>query len=185
MKAYHFHLKAGKDINLNMQTTPQGWIILDRFVPDYLKMGYSTPLVGAEINSVEEDEFETDCMRMIYCFDDNNLNYRDSQHCFEVLNAVVDYHIRQYGRLIFNDLLTYTSEMCELMSGMGYSIPTLKILFPNFVAACIGRNESDIKESLPSDRPFDRTPRLISFTGTPRYRRLAEMCPPLTKVPTL
>ena len=184
MKSYHFHLNAGKELYLNMQTTSQGWIVLNRFVPDYLNMGYTSPIVAAESNSIEADEFETDCMRMVHCINDNNLNYRDGQHCFEVLNAVAEWHIQQHGRLIFGDLLTYVSEMCELMSAMGYSTPTLKVLYPNFVAACVGRNEEHILECIPAFT-FGERPRLIPFANSTRYDRLAEMCPPLTSVPTI
>ena len=183
MKSFHFHLNAGKNLYLNLETTASGWILLNRFIPDYLKVGYSSPLIAGEVFGVEADEFETDCKRMIYCFDDNNLNYRDSQHCFVVLNAVVGWHIKQYGRLIFNDLLTYVSEMCELMSAMGYSTPTLKVLYPNFVAACVGQHENHVKEALPGS--MFGPPSLINFTGSARYQRLAEMCPKLTNIPTI
>lgn len=193
MKSYHFHLKAGKDLYLNMETTPQGWVIVSRFIPDYLSITYGNPFAaGNGINALEADEFEEDCMRMVYCFDDNNLNYRDSQHCFAVLNAVVGHHIKKYGRIFFSDLLTYAGEMCELMSSMGYSDATLKVLFPNFIAAVIGQNEQHIKDDAPN--PFDDTPfwqrpaapsNPRSFVGTSRYQRLVEMCPPLRSLPII
>ena len=184
MMSFHFHLNAGKELYLNMDTTPQGFIRLNRFVPDYLTMTYSSPLFAGEDNALEADEFETDCRNMVDCFNNNRLNYRDGGNCFSVLDAVVIAHIRRCGRLIFGDLLTYVSEMCELMSAMGYSIPTLKVLYPNFVAACVERHESYIKEALPGGGIFG-SPSLISFTGSARHQRLVEMCPKLTKIPTI
>ncbi len=190
MKSYHFHLKAGKDLYLNMQTTPQGWVIVDRFIPDYLSITYGNPFAaGKGIQALEADEFEEDCLRMVYCFDDNNLNYRDGQHCFEVLNAVVGHHIRKYGRIVITDLLTYAGEMCELMAAMGYSIPTLKVLFPNFIVAAIGRNKDYVKGEAQDDPLYDplfpSQRRYFSFLGTARCRRLEEMCPQLTTIPTI
>ena len=184
MKSYHFYLKAGKDLYLNLQTTRQGWVIVGRFIPDYLSITYGTPYAaGPEINSIDANEFEEDCLRMVYCFDDNNLNYRDSQHCFEVLNAVIVHHIKKNNRIFFGDLLTYAGEMCELMSSMGYNDSILKVLYPNFVAAAIGRNEQYIKDDIPGPLSSPSNPR--SFIGTIRYKRLAEMCPKLTSIPKI
>lgn len=184
MKSYHFHLNAGKELYLNMDTTPQGFIRLNRFVPDYLTMTYNSPIFAGEDNTLEPGEFENDCRNMVNCFNNHGLNYRDSGVCYSVLDAVVIAHIRRCGRLIFGDLLTYVSEMCELMSAMGYSTATLKVLYPNFVATSVGHHESYIKEALPGGGIFG-PPSLISFTGSARYQRLLEMCPKITKIPTI
>ena len=181
MKSYNFTLTGGKQIHLTLETTYQGWIILGRFIPDYLSLAYGNPLFCGEQNSIEESEFHEDCQRMIYCFNDNNLNYRDAQDCSKVLFAIVRWHINKYGRIIFGDLLTYTGELCELMYAMGYDIPTLKIIFPNMVAACVSMHLDNIKESIPS---FSG-PRMIEFTNSPRYTRLVQMCPKMQHIPRI
>lgn len=181
MRSYHYHLNAGKEIRINMETTPQGWIILNRFVPDYLNLGYGNSFVAGQMNTLESQEFAVDCQRMVECFNDNRLDYRDSQQCYTVLNAVVGWHIKKYGRIIFGDLMTYTSEMCELMYGMGYDESTLKLLYPNFVAACVAHHLDYIKESLPSFTG----PRLLPFKGSQRFYLLDEKCPRLSSIPKI
>ncbi len=183
MKSYQFKLKAGKTLYLNMETTSMGWIKLNRFVPDYLQLGYGSPLIAGEQNNLEADEFETDCTRMVYCFNDNDLDYKNSQHCFAVFDAIIDWHIQQHGRIIFGDMMTYASEICELMSAMGYSVPVLKKLFPNFLAASVGSHGGNVKEAIPGG--FGFAPQLVNFEGTARYHRLGEMCPRLTDIPKL
>lgn len=183
MKSYHFHLDAGKELYLNMDTTPEGFILLNRFVPDYLTMTYNSSLVTSESNSLDLNEFENDCRNMINIFNKHGLNYRDGGNSFAVLEALVIAHIRQFGRLVFGDLLTYVSEICELMSAMGYSTSTLKVLYPNFVGAIVERHGSYIKESLPGS--MFAAPSLINFTSSERCKRLAEMTPRLTKIPTI
>ena len=116
-------------------------------------------------------------------FNKHGLNYRDGGNSFAVLEALVIAHIRQFGRLVFGDLLTYVSEICELMSAMGYSTSTLKVLYPNFVGAIVERHGSYIKESLPGS--MFAAPSLINFTSSERCKRLAEMTPRLTKIPTI
>ena len=181
MKTYNFHLNQGKTLYLNMETTPQGWVLLNKYVPEYLNLGYGNPIFGSEINSLDANEFEVDCQRMIHCFNDNNLNYRDSQHCFAVLNAVVGWHVQNYGRIIFGDLMTYVSEMCALMAAMGYGEAVLKTIFPNYVAAAVQIHGDAVKESLPSYG----APRMMNFIGTPRHTRLIQMCPKLTTTPKI
>ena len=181
MKTYTFHLNQGKTLYLNMETTPQGWILLNKYVPDYLNLGYGNPIVESEISSLDANEFEVDCQRMIHCFNDNNLNYRDSQHCFAVLNAVIRWHVQNYGRIILGDLLTYVSEMCALMAAMGYGDAVLKMIFPNYVAAAVQIYGEVVKESLPSYG----APKMINFIGTPRYTRLIQMCPRMTITPRI
>ena len=77
MKSYHFHLDAGKELYLNMDTTPEGFILLNRLVPDYLTMTYNRSLVTSESNSLDPNEFENDCRNMINIFNKHGLNYRD------------------------------------------------------------------------------------------------------------
>ena len=191
MKVFNYYLKSGKNLSVRMDER-NGQVVLARFMPDYLLLTYGSPMFGPGMNLIDEDEFNHDCQMMVDCINDNNLDYKDSGHCFEVLNAVVKSHIGHYGRIFIGDLFTYTDEMCELMSAMGYSDATIRVLYPNFVEAAVERNKADVKDDAPN--PFDDTPfwqrpaapsNPRSFVGTSRYQRLLEMCPPLRSLPKI
>ena len=191
MKTFNYYLKAGKSLRVNVEER-MGQIELARFMPDYLMLTYGSPLFGRGMNMIAEDEFNHDCQVMIDCINDNNLDYKNSGHCFEVLDAVIKSHINHYGRIFIGDLFTYTDEMCELMSSMGYSDATLKVIYPNFVLAAVNRNKEHVKDDAPN--PFEPRPSWgrpaapsnpRSFIGSVRYQRLVEMCPPLRAIPKL
>ena len=183
MKQYFFRLKNGRRLSLSLETTAQGWIILNRFVPDYLMPTYGNPLCGSMINSLDADEFELDCNKMIDCFHDTE--YRNSQYCLMALKIIVRFHINQHGRVFIGDLITYTAEMCELMLAMGYSITTLKTLFPNFVRSCIDNYQDDVKCDMQDIYSYGSFVGPIPFSKTDRYRRLINMCPRLEKMPQI
>lgn len=182
MRRYNFHLKKGKDLSFVMDTNSYGFVLINRFVPDYFDIGYGNPLFAKEIHALDPAEFEADCQKMIDCFNGNNLNYRDGQHCFDVLAAIVDWHIERFGRLLFPDLMTYASEMCELMAAMGYSIPVLKTFYPIAVLSCVDMFSDDVKESI---NGFGGRPQIFKFTDTPRYSRIAQMCPRMSAPPRI
>jgi len=196
MRVFNYYLTSGKSLSVKMDER-HGEIVLGRFIPDYLLLTYGSPMFGPGMNLIDDEEFNHDCQVMVDCINDNNLDYKDSGHCFEVLNAVIKSHINHYSRIFIGDLLTYTDEMCELMSAMGYSDATIKVLYPNFVEAAVERNKADVKDDAPDPfandslgyTPFWQKPAAPanprSFASTNRYQRLVEMCPPLRTLPKL
>lgn len=183
MKQYFFRLKNGQGLSLSLETTIQGWIILNRFVPDYLTVSYGNPFCGPMINSLDAHEFVVDCNKMIACFHDSE--YRNSQSCLTVLKGIVRFHINQHGRIFIGDLITYTAEMCELMLAMGYSIMTLKILFPIFVRSCVDNYQDDVKCDAQDMTVHSRFYSPIPFSKTERYQRLIDMCPKVETMPII
>lgn len=180
---FNYYLTSGKTLRVNVDDH-YGQVILGRFRPDYLLLTFGNPLFGGGMTTVDAPEFNTDCQTMVDFLNRNRLDYKNSKDCLEVLEMTVKQHISRFGHIFIGDLMIYTGEICELMSAMGYSDATLKVVFPNFVAAIVEKNKSSVKDDAPMS-PFAMSSGPRKFTETQRYQRLIEMCPPLRTLPKL
>lgn len=97
---------------------------------------------------------------------------------------MVEDHIKTYGHIFIGDLMILTGEMCELMSAMGYDDETLRVLFPNYVAAIVEKKTTSVKDDTPNPfMTYGSSPR--AFIGTTRYDRLRANCPKMNEYPKL
>ena len=182
MKSFIFNLD-GNHLRVNMEEH-NGQVILGRFRPDYLQITYGSPFFGQGMTTLAAYEFKNDCQQIVDYFSKGGFDFRDGSDCLRVLTKMVEDHIKTYGHIFIGDLMILTGEMCELMSAMGYDDETLKVLFPNYVAAIVEKKTTRVKDDTPNPfMTYGSSPR--AFIGTTRHDRLRANCPKMNEYPKL
>ena len=169
--SFNFRLNDGKLLSLSLESE-YGGVVTNKYMPEILSPFYGNPFAdGTGKNIQDTAEFKADCESIIECLNNPSygLDYRKYEDWFQVLAAMVTFHIKNYGRLFFSDLKTYVDDVTLLMSAAGYYDGDLKKYYPKFVLWITDEYSQYVKDGNPSVG-------IIAVTSTPVYRILKEHC---------
>lgn len=161
---YYYKFYDGHEITLCVPVM-RGCIMDGELTPDFLKKGPHSQLISLQ----DPIEFETDCRNFVSYINRCKLQYHIDTTYYLALKEVVTQHIKNCGRLFFQDLITYINECCLLMKAFGFSTQRLKNEIYSQLLLLIFRDFLDyIKEGNPM------TGEIVPFSSTSKFQMVLQ-----------